>query len=855
MGQQKKTAKGRLDKYYYMAKEQGYRARSAFKLVQLNKKFDFLSQSRCVLDLCAAPGGWLQVAAKYCPTSSIIIGVDRVPIKPIRNVIGLTEDITTEKCRQNIKKELKGWQVDAVLHDGAPNVGTAWVQDAFSQVELALKSLQLATEFLKPGGWFVSKVFRSGDYFAFMWVLNQLFEKVHATKPPSSRNVSAEIFVVCKGYKAPDKMDPRLLDPKYVFENVENKKKVDLFSAKTKKAQAAGYDDNITQHTKKCASQFVHCEDPMLFLVQTSQIAFDDQQEDDVRFKKHVATTQEVHLCMEDLKVLGKKDLKLLLKWRTQMRKVWRDEHPDAPVPGQTVDITEDADDADAADDDGVEMTTEEAETLEIEDMIAEAKESEKRDTKAKRRKTHRLEAKQKERLALHMDLPGDTFDTQEDATLFGIKTLKNAKNLEQVGNNVTLPDILGDSEDDWSDDSEASDSYTDNSDYDSEDEEEAKYKRKREAELEEMFLDHRARHLPGGRASAKLDARAARKEKRNGKEEEVVLGEEMNTEQIVTEVQARNPLLVDMDDRSSDMKTEMWFQQDAFADILNEGDDEEAEISALATVAEKTRKRKQDAENVNEPAAEAGTATAAQNKKQKLAREANGGDFEAVAEEEYVTDSESDYDDSEDENVDGEPTYTGGVAPKDSRALNAEGLALGTLLLNKKSRNELIDDSYNRYNRGEEHLPNWFMDHEKKFQTGPQQPIPKDMLAYYKDRLKEVNARPIKKVAEARARKKMKSEKKTDAIKRKMEGVANSDMGAVQKGKELEKLLRKADKKSGRRDAPQIIVANKTTGKGRPTGVKGRYKVLDKRMKSDLRGEKKAADRKAGKKPKKKRY
>ncbi|ORD94672.1 SPB1 [Enterospora canceri] len=213
--------KQRIDKYYLMAKERGYRARSAFKLLEINKKYGFLGDCRVAVDLCAAPGGWLQILMQEMPPTRKIIGVDLDPIERIGDCETFRADITTAECRRELICRLDGHKADVFVHDGAPNFGTSRERDVFVQNDLVLAALRLATEFLADGGTFVTKIHRSENFTKITNLLGELFGRVNVTKPMSSRDESAEIFAVCREFKNPEEIDVRNFDSNHLFAEIE----------------------------------------------------------------------------------------------------------------------------------------------------------------------------------------------------------------------------------------------------------------------------------------------------------------------------------------------------------------------------------------------------------------------------------------------------------------------------------------------------------------------------------------------------------------------------------------------------------------------------------------------------------
>ncbi|EKG12790.1 Ribosomal RNA methyltransferase RrmJ/FtsJ [Macrophomina phaseolina MS6] len=263
-----KSSKDKRDAYYRLAKEQGWRARSAFKLLQLDEEFNLFEGVTRVVDLCAAPGSWSQVLSRILikgerfgrvgwedkqlqdasasldkqhqaqpegeaarpnePRKDVkIVSIDLQPMAPLDGITTLRADITHPSTIPLLLRALDpasynpdepsstsaSHPVDLVISDGAPDVTGLHDLDIYVQSQLLWAALNLALCVLKPGGKFVAKIFRGKDVDLLYAQLKTVFDRVRVAKPRSSRASSIEAFVVCEGFRPPEGFKASLDNP------------------------------------------------------------------------------------------------------------------------------------------------------------------------------------------------------------------------------------------------------------------------------------------------------------------------------------------------------------------------------------------------------------------------------------------------------------------------------------------------------------------------------------------------------------------------------------------------------------------------------------------------------------------
>lgn len=187
------------DPYVAAARQQGWRSRAAFKLLELDDKFHLVHKGARVLDLGAAPGGWTQVAVKRGATS--VLAMDLLPIDPIHGATIIQGDFTDPEMPARLAAALGGG-ADLVLSDMAPNTTGHVSTDHIRIVALAEMALDFAVRVLTPGGAFVAKVFQGGSEKQILDILKRNFANVRHAKPPASRKESSELYVVATGFRS-----------------------------------------------------------------------------------------------------------------------------------------------------------------------------------------------------------------------------------------------------------------------------------------------------------------------------------------------------------------------------------------------------------------------------------------------------------------------------------------------------------------------------------------------------------------------------------------------------------------------------------------------------------------------------
>ncbi|HKO40550.1 MAG TPA: RlmE family RNA methyltransferase [Nitrososphaeraceae archaeon] len=193
-----KLADSKKDQFRRLAREQGYRSRSAFKLKQINESYKILNRGNCVVDIGCAPGGWIQIALSEVGPKGKVIGIDIKKIEPLTKAFFIQGNIEDEEIVNSVLK-FSNSSVDVVLSDLSPNVSGNWDLDHARQIDLTRTALKLSNKILKKDGKVVLKVFQGDMLNELIDELKKEFKKIIRTKPNASRQTSSEIYLICIG--------------------------------------------------------------------------------------------------------------------------------------------------------------------------------------------------------------------------------------------------------------------------------------------------------------------------------------------------------------------------------------------------------------------------------------------------------------------------------------------------------------------------------------------------------------------------------------------------------------------------------------------------------------------------------
>ncbi|RUS82410.1 hypothetical protein EGW08_009862 [Elysia chlorotica] len=507
----------------------------------------------------------------------------------------------------------------------------------------------------------------------------------------------------------------------------------------------------------------------------------------------------------------------------------------------------------------------------EMENLLEQKNQEELAAMKRAKKKVRKAQMKQKMRIDMQMIIPGDKIDMQDDINIFDIRKIRTKQGLSEVEkgdlSHLDKEDIFEDSDDE-----------------------------KKPKTRPRTYFDRDVKEHHG--VDSEDDEEIEMEEEPEFEEDKEDQQEEGDDNEEEGSKENSNPLIIDMGQmaRVKKNKQTAWFKKAAFAD-LDSDQDEDLELEQMLTSKKKAADRQQSKKQAKKKENDLKeTDKKNKNKENKVKKTENGPsknkmndedssededddpltrlmEDEAAGGSSEESDDNSDYDFSDILHTSKKQRKKTKATEKTSKVvdgveivpatsispgshLDAEGLAIGAAMVqSRKRRREIVDAAYHRYMFDDQHLPDWFTQDEQKH-LKRQRPVSKEEMEEYKLKQKAIDAQPIKKIAEAKARKKQKILKRTEKARKKANAITETvDVSEKEKWQQIKQVYKKAGLLKKTKPSVTYVVAKKGAGRKvrRPAGVKGQFKVVDGRMKKDVRGVKKAEARKSGGKGSKK--